>query len=94
MGEQGDLTITCKQDMGKLLLSFKDTGTGIAQEDLPHIFDPFFTTKDVGEGTGLGLAVSYSLVNRMQGKIDVQSELGKGTEFTIELPIQDENSQI
>ena len=62
-------------------------GTGISEKDLPHIFDPFFTTKDVGEGTGLGLAVTFSLVERMGGKISVDSREGEGTVFTVSLPI-------
>lgn len=87
MDNDGTLTITCHQKGDILFLCFQDTGTGIAPDNLPHIFDPFFTTKDVGEGTGLGLAVTYSLVNRMLGKIDVQSELNRGTSITIEIPL-------
>ncbi len=84
--EQGSLDISCKQIGDFIEFSFKDTGTGIADEDLPHIFDPFFTTKDVGEGTGLGLAVTYSLVKKMGGEIDVHSEVNVGTTFTITIP--------
>ena len=57
---------------------------------MPHIFDPFFTTKGVGEGTGLGLAVTYSLVQRMNGKIVVDSSPGEGTRFTITIPTNNE----
>lgn len=63
-----------------------DEGVGIAQENLRKIFDPFFTTKPAGEGTGLGLSVSYGIVSRHRGRIDVQSEMGEGTTFTIRLP--------
>ncbi len=55
---------------------------------MPHIYDPFFTTKDVGEGTGLGLAVTYTLVERMKGTIHVDSEPGEGTTFTITIPLE------
>ncbi len=60
---------------------------------MPHIFDPFFTTKGVGEGTGLGLAVTYALVQRMNGKITVESEPGLGSVFTLTLPVTDRTSQ-
>lgn len=88
MPEGGTLDISCNKEGEHLKLIFKDTGTGIADEDLPHIFDPFFTTKDVGEGTGLGLAVTYSLVQRMDGEIEVQSDVEKGTVFLITIPIK------
>ncbi|MGC1455993.1 MAG: ATP-binding protein, partial [Nitrospirota bacterium] len=62
-----------------------DTGKGIAPEFLPHIFDPFFSTKGEG-GTGLGLSVSYGIIKNHQGEIRVESKVGVGTTFTIELP--------
>ncbi|KFE72208.1 sensor histidine kinase [Hyalangium minutum] len=67
-------------------LEVEDEGEGIAPDVLPHIFEPFFTTKDVGEGTGLGLAVSYGLVRDHGGWIDVRSEQGRGSCFSIYLP--------
>jgi signal transduction histidine kinase len=67
-------------------LTVLDTGKGIPPEHLPHIFEPFFTTKEVGKGTGLGLAVTYSIVKRHGGRIEVDSEPGRGTAFSVFLP--------
>ena len=64
-----------------------DTGCGIPGEHLPRIFDPFFTTKDVGQGTGLGLSISYGIVEEHGGTIEAESQPGKGTCFTIYLPV-------
>jgi signal transduction histidine kinase len=66
-------------------IDVRDTGSGIPKETLPHIFDPFFTTKS--EGTGLGLSVSYNIIAEHGGRMEVQSELGKGTCFSIYLPL-------
>ncbi|WLD58830.1 ATP-binding protein [Salinispirillum sp. LH 10-3-1] len=68
-------------------LGVKDTGTGIEPDHMNRLFEPFFTTKEVGSGTGLGLSVSYSIIKAHQGTIEVASELGKGTEFTLTLPV-------
>jgi two-component system NtrC family sensor kinase len=70
-----------------LEIDVKDTGRGIRPEHLPHLFDPFFSTKGVG-GTGLGLSVSYGIIKKHNGNIRVKSEVGVGTTFTIELPIE------
>jgi signal transduction histidine kinase len=69
-----------------LCLRVQDTGDGISPENLEHVFEPFFTTKDVGEGTGLGLAVSYGIVRDHGGFISVRSTVGQGTVFTVYLP--------
>ena len=63
-----------------------DTGEGIDEKDLPHLFEPFYTTKEPGEGTGLGLAVVYGIVRDFDGWIEVESERGRGTTFTVYLP--------
>jgi signal transduction histidine kinase len=72
----------------KVLISFQDTGCGIPQEILHRIFDPFFTTKPVGVGTGLGLSVSYGIVRDHEGQIRVETALGKGSTFIVELPLE------
>lgn len=81
----GELRIESELENGYLLLHFRDTGVGISPEDLPKIFDPFFTTKE--RGTGLGLFVSYTIIKNFGGDISVKSELGKGSTFTLKLPI-------
>ena len=68
-------------------ITVRDTGYGISSEHLNKLFDPFFSTKDVGQGTGLGLAISYGIVQRHGGTIWVQSEIGKGSTFTVWLPL-------
>ena len=71
-----------------IFVSIKDSGGGIAPEHLSRIFDPFFTTKPVGEGTGLGLSISFGIVERHGGTISVETEQGRGSTFTVTLPIQ------
>jgi signal transduction histidine kinase len=67
-------------------VAISDTGCGIAQENLAKIFEPFFTTKEKDKGTGLGLFVTYQIIQEHNGSIEVKSEVGKGTTFTITLP--------
>ena len=69
-------------------ISVTDTGKGIPAEDLQRVFEPFYTTKPVGQGTGLGLSLSWGIIERHHGHIDVHSEVGKGTTFTVTLPIE------
>jgi len=71
-----------------LTISFTDTGCGISQEDVRYVFEPFFSSRSSGAGTGLGLSVTYSLAKELGGKISVTSTEGKGTRFTIELPLE------
>jgi two-component system NtrC family sensor kinase len=72
-----------------ICISINDTGPGIASDNLARIFDPFFTTRPVGKGTGLGLSICYGIINKMGGRIDVESKLDEGTTFTIVLPLDD-----
>jgi two-component system NtrC family sensor kinase len=67
---------------------FQDSGIGISEENLEKIFDPFFTTKAPGEGTGLGMAVTYGIIQRHNGTIQIESAVGKGTKVFIHLPVQ------
>ena len=88
----GSLTIKTgiNPDGTLIIISFKDTGMGIPPEIQSKIFDHFFTTKEVGKGTGLGLSTSYGIIQSHHGNIDVESEVGKGTIFSIFLPIAGE----
>lgn len=90
MPEGGTLTLRAICSDSRVLVQVKDTGLGIAPENMTKIFDPFFTTKDVGRGTGLGLAVCYGILSDHGGRLDVRSTVGAGTTFTITLPIADE----
>ncbi len=87
MSPHGTLTVLLTTKDHRAILIVKDTGVGIPPENLSRIFDPFFTTKPEGEGTGLGLSVSYGIVACHNGKISVQSEPGKGSEFCVDLPM-------
>ena len=71
----------------RVAIHIRDSGKGIEPEDMDHIFEPFFTTKDETDGTGLGLSVSFGIIKRHGGKITANSKVGKGTTFTIILPI-------
>lgn len=93
MPDGGILTIGSEVIDSDIRLTFKDTGMGIAKNTMTHIFDPFFTTKDVGVGTGLGLSVTYSLVTKMGGSIEVESEPGLGTTFIVTFPVQTEQAE-
>ncbi|MDR3412747.1 MAG: ATP-binding protein [Formivibrio sp.] len=85
---QGEITIHSDCNDGWVTIAISDNGKGIDPKNLSKIFDPFFTTKPVGEGTGLGLSISYGIVKNHGGKLDVKSEVGKGTTFTICLPLR------
>ena len=94
MNGNGKLTLSTRFNSLEhfIELEFADTGYGISRENLEKIFDPFFTTKDTGHGVGLGLAISYGIVKEHKGTISVESEPGKGTTFTVRLPVTVEES--
>lgn len=93
MPDGGKLSVATRRgrdDQGRdaVFVEFTDTGVGIPAGDIEKIFDPFYTTKEAGKGTGLGLAVSYSIIKRHKGDIKVESQIGKGTTFTLILPAE------
>lgn len=89
---KGDIWIETKKKGLEVVITIKDNGRGIPEKNLNKIFDPFFTTKPVGQGTGLGLSISYGIIEKHNGQILVDSEVGKGTEFKIILPLITPNS--
>ena len=83
----GRLTIDTSMNDSIVLVDIRDTGVGITQENIKRIYDPFFTTKNTGKGTGLGLAVTYGIIQDHGGRIFVESTPGKGSKFTLSLPL-------
>lgn len=83
---EGKITITTGHSAPNIVITISDTGSGIPKENLKKIFDPGFTTKSVGVGTGLGLSIVYRIIQKHNGKISVESQVGRGTTFRIELP--------
>ncbi|MDO8682035.1 MAG: ATP-binding protein, partial [Armatimonadota bacterium] len=83
----GRLEIVSHANKENVEVIFSDNGPGIPKEQLTHIFEPFYTTKAEGEGSGLGLSVSYGIVQAHGGRIDVESEVGSGTSFILTLPV-------
>lgn len=90
---RGQITIRTGQEESRVWIEVSDTGKGIPPEHIPHLFDPFFTTKPIGKGTGLGLSVSYNIVKKHHGKIEIHSEVGKGSTFRVWLPMQQSDSE-
>jgi signal transduction histidine kinase len=86
MPDGGELSLTSSQNRKWVDITIEDTGVGIPRKNLSKIFDPFFSTKPEGEGTGLGLSVSYGIITQHKGKIEVKSKVNKGTTFTIKIP--------
>ena len=83
----GILTIKTLEQDNKVKIFFKDSGIGMGEETIKKMFDPFYTTKEIGKGTGLGMSISYKIINEHKGKIEVDSELGIGTNIIVVLPI-------
>jgi two-component system, NtrC family, sensor kinase len=85
LGDHGSVRVATAADEGHVIVEVADDGPGIPSDVLSHVFDPFFTTKP--SGTGLGLSVSYGIVRDHGGTMDVRSEVGHGTVFTVSLPV-------
>jgi len=90
---RGKLIVKTEQIGNTIRISFADDGPGIARENIGKVFDPFFTTKEAGEGTGLGLSLSYGIIAEHKGALYVESEVGKGATFIIELPVVAEEEE-
>jgi signal transduction histidine kinase len=86
--KMGEIRILTKAVDGYVQIHISDTGCGISDENLSKIFDPFFTTKGVGKGTGLGMNIAYNIIQKHQGQIEVNSQVGQGTTFIISLPVE------
>jgi len=84
---EGEIWIRTRPNNSYVCIEIEDTGSGIEEGDLERIFEPFFTTKTVGKGTGLGLSISYAIVEQHDGRIEVDSKIGKGTTFRVLLPV-------
>jgi signal transduction histidine kinase/CheY-like chemotaxis protein len=87
IAERGEIGIKTWHEKDSIYVSISDTGSGISKENLPKLFEPFFTTKEAGKGTGLGLSISYDIIRKHNGEITVDSEEGKGTTFTVRIPV-------
>ena len=85
--KQGVITVRTWREDGFILVSITDTGCGMEHAIVDHIFEPFYTTKEAGKGTGLGLSITYDIVKKHGGELTVQSEVGKGSVFTVRIPI-------
>ncbi len=86
--DKGDIFVRTFQEKLDIVIEVRDTGSGIDPQVLPHIFTPFFTSKPVGKGTGLGLSISHEIIKQHDGRIEVTSEVGKGSCFSVYIPIQ------
>jgi two-component system sensor histidine kinase PhcS len=88
-GDQPTISVSCRRENDRQLISIRDNGAGIDPQNLAKIFDPFFTTQDIGNGTGLGLSICFGIVRGYGGNLRVETEPGKFCEFIIDLPAND-----
>lgn len=91
--KKGEITIHTHAEGNCVVIRISDNGSGIPEENRARLFDPFFTTKPVGKGTGLGLSISHGIIQKHNGTISVESEVGKGSAFTIQLPVDETEGQ-
>jgi signal transduction histidine kinase len=89
---RGKLTIRTQRAGNTIRVSFTDDGPGIPEDNITRVFDPFFTTKEVGKGTGLGLSICFGIVREHGGRLYSKSKVGRGTTFTVEIPIVSDES--
>ena len=89
---RGTITIRTGATESTVWVEISDTGKGISVENQKRIFEPFFTTKAVGQGTGLGLSLAYSIIQKHHGKLEVTSEVGHGSSFRVEIPQKQPNA--
>lgn len=94
IAEHGAITVRSGHDKNTVWFEVADNGCGMTTEVLPHIFEPFYTTRPVGQGTGLGLALAYDIVRKHGGRIEVDSELGRGSRFRVSLPRTDRTGSV
>jgi len=85
--DKGDIYISAKREGDNIIMSFRDTGRGMSQTEMAKVFEPFFTTKPVGAGTGMGMSITYKVIQNHKGSVTIDSKEGVGTTFTITLPI-------
>ena len=87
--QDGKICLTAEMFAEVVVITFSDTGRGIEADNLEKIFEPFYTTKDIDKGCGLGLTIVGEIVKSYEGTINIESEIGKGTSFTIKIPVSD-----
>lgn len=90
--DHGVITVKTWSEKENIFVSIADTGCGMPEDKVGRIFEPFFTTKEIGKGTGLGLSIAYDIIKKHNGDISVKSEVGKGTKFTIRIPVVEDSS--
>lgn len=87
IGKNGEVEVSTRQLRNNIEVTIRDNGPGIPEEKRKRVFEPFFTTKTTGKGTGLGLWICYNIIEKLNGRIHLQSKEGGGSTFTVEIPI-------